>query len=98
MVSKIIVKPLAEIDINESVNWYELHNEKLAEEFLFELRDAVRIVSNSPLGFAKRYKEIRAFSLNKFPYNIYYIIENDTMFIVAVLHQKRNPKILKTRK
>ena len=98
MVLRIIVKPLAELDLQEAVKWYILENEELAETFLFEFRNAVRTVSNSPLGFQKRYKSVRAFAMKKFPYNVYYLLEKDIMFIVAVMHQKRNQKLWKKRK
>jgi toxin ParE1/3/4 len=98
MALKIIIKPSAEEDLDVVVKWYHLENEKLAAAFLFEFKDAVSVVSLAPLGFQKRHKNIRAFSLKKFPYNIYYIVDNNTMFIIAILHQKRNPKLWRKRK
>ncbi|MFI5164730.1 MAG: type II toxin-antitoxin system RelE/ParE family toxin [Bacteroidia bacterium] len=98
MVLKIIVKPLAELDLQEAVNWYFLENEELAETFLFEFRDAVRAVSRSPLGFQKRFKSVRAFAMKRFPYHVYYLLDKDTLYIIAVIHQKRNPKLWKRRK
>ena len=95
---RIIVKPLAEIDLHEAVKWYVLENEELAETFLLEFRDAVMAVSRSPQGFQKRYKSIRAFAMKRYPYNIYYILDKETMYVVAVLHHKRNPKLWKGRK
>ncbi len=95
---KIIVNPLAELDLDEAVRWYALENSELAESFLLEFRDAVRAVSRSPLGFQKRYKSVRAFAMKKFPYNVYYILDKETMFVIAILHHKRNPKLWKKRK
>jgi plasmid stabilization system protein ParE len=98
MALRIIIRPLAEEDLSSAVKWYILESEKLAAAFLFEFNDAVNIVSRVPLGFQKKYKTVRAFALKKFPYNVYYIVNKNTMYIVAVLHQKRNPKLLKKRK
>jgi len=97
MALKIIVKPPAELDVEEITEWYELHEERLGEQFVSEFKNTSILVSEIPLAFSKRYKSVRSFSLKKFPYNIFYIIQNQTMFIIAVLHQKRNPKIWKTR-
>ncbi len=98
MALNIVIKPLAELDLEEAVEWHEEQKEKLGEEFLFEFRDAIRIVARSPFGFRKRLKSIRAFALKKFHYNVYYIITPETLFVIAVVHQKRNPKIWKKRK
>lgn len=94
---KIIVRPLAELDLDIAVKWYVLESEKLGERFLFEFRNAILAVSKTPYSFQKKYKSIRAFALKRFPYNIYYFLDKNTLFVIAVLHQKRNPKLWKKR-
>lgn len=98
MVSKILVRPLAELDLDLAVQWYALENDKLGYQFLHEFRAALLSVSKTPLGFRKRLKSVRAFALKRFPYNIYYLFEQDTLIVIAILHQKRNPKLWKKRK
>ncbi len=88
MALRIVIKPLAELDLQEAVQGYVLENEKLGEELLFEFRDALLTVSKTSLGFQKRYRSVRAFALKKFPYNVFYILDK-----VAILHQKRNAKL-----
>jgi toxin ParE1/3/4 len=98
MALSIVIKPLAELDIENAVQWHEEQKVKLGEEFLFELRDAIRVVALTPFGFRKRLKSIRSFALKRFPYTVYYIFKDETLFVIAVLHQKRNPKLWKKRK
>ena len=98
MALNIVIKPLAELDLEEAIQWHEEQKEKLGEEFLFEFRDALRAVVLSPLGFSKRINNVRAFGLKRFHYNVYYIVTDTTLFVIAVIHQKRNPKIWKKRK
>lgn len=98
MALNIVIKPLAELDIEEAVEWHEAQKEKLGEEFLFAFRDALRVVALSPLGFSKRIKNVRAFALKRFHYNVYYIVTTETLYVIAVIHQKRNSKIWKKRK
>jgi toxin ParE1/3/4 len=33
----------------------------------------------------------RKIAVGRFPYNIIYVIQRDTVFVVAVVHQKRHP-------
>lgn len=98
MAFKVIVKPLAEFEIDVAVNWYEEQKKNLGKIFLQRLTSAIKLVSENPHSFQKRYKNIRAFSLNKFPFRVYYIIQKDTLYIVAVLHEKRSLKQLKKRR
>ena len=93
----MIIKPLAEQDIDDAIKWYEEQEEKLGEKFLIAFKETLIIVSQNPLHFRKRYKVIRSFSLRKFPYSIFYIIENETVYVIAVVHQKRNQTIWKKR-
>ena len=98
MVLKIIIKPLAELDIDNAIHWYEEQQEKLGENFLTALKQTLLVVSKNPLSFRKRYKTVRAVAMQTFPYSLYYILENETIFVIAVIHQKRNPKVWKKRK
>ena len=95
---KVNIKPLAELDIDDAIKWYEEQLEKSGEKFLNAFKETLLTVSKNPLSFRKKHKSIRAFSLSKFPYNIFYIFENDTVYVIAVIHQKRNPKVWKKRK
>ena len=98
MALRIIVKPPATQDVEDAVAWYYKENVRVAEKFLFEFYDAVRALSSAPLRFQKRYKDIRACALKRFPYNIFYFVEKETLFVIAVLHQKRNPVLWKSRR
>ena len=98
MALRIIVKPLAELDLQEAVRWYVLENQELAEEFLLAFHSAMLAVSRTPMGFQRRYRSVRGFALKRFPYNIYYLLDKDTLFVIAILHQKRNPALWKKRK
>ena len=98
MALRIIVRPLAELDLELAVKWYVLENEKLAEDFLFAFRDALITVGRLPHGFQKKYKSVRVFSMKRFPYSVYYFLDSDVLHVIAILHQKRNPKLWKKRK
>jgi toxin ParE1/3/4 len=97
MALKITLRPIAILEVEEAVNWYENQSTKLGERFLYIFNDAVKHVSKSPYRYKKRHKNIRAFVLKEFPYSIFYIVEELEMVVIAVVHQKRNPKIWKKR-
>ncbi len=92
MVYEVIVKSLAEQDITEAIEWYAEHTLQLAEELTESIEDCLTSIEEHPLQYQKRYGEARVAFTRKFPYDIYYTIEEQTIFIHAVLHSKRNPK------
>ena len=63
MALKIIIRPLAEEDLDDAICWYNKKKEILGEEFLLEFVETLKIVSLHPLVFRKRYKQARAFGV-----------------------------------
>jgi len=94
---KLIIKPLAEIDAKEAMLWYNDKLEGLGREFLLSLDAKINAIQRNPKQFPIKYKNIRRALIDRFPYGIFYIIENETIYILAIIHTKRNPTTWKKR-
>ena len=94
---KIIILPFAELDIKDSIIDYVNKEVGLDKKFLTILNQAFQIISENPFSFPIIKQTIRKFVIKDFPFNIYYIVNEDHIFILAVFHNKRNPKIWKYR-
>lgn len=93
MAHKIIVKPGAELDILEALEWYDKeHKDQLIDDFLERLDDELDRISKNPEHFQKRYGDIKIVFMKRFPHGIHYTLENETIFIHAVMHMKRKPR------
>ncbi|PIB25179.1 type II toxin-antitoxin system RelE/ParE family toxin [Maribacter sp. 4G9] len=92
MVHKVIIKPGAELDILEALEWYEEEKEALALDFLQRLDDELDRISKNPEHFQKRYRDIKIVFTRRFPYGIHYTLENDIVYVHAVMHMKRKPR------
>lgn len=95
---KLIFKPLAEIDIAEAAIWYNFQREGLGEEFLLALEAKFNEIQRNPYQFSILYKTVRRAFPNRFPYGIFFITEENNIYILAVVHTSRNPKTWKKRK
>jgi plasmid stabilization system protein ParE len=95
---KIIILPHAEQDIRDSVIHYAGKEEGLEKQFLSILDQTFQLISRNPFSFPCIKNPIRKFTVRDFPFNIFYIVENEHIYILAVFHNKRNPKVWKTRK
>lgn len=93
MTHKLIVKPLAEKEIAEALLWYEKQKKGLAIELLNEINSVFGIIISNPENFQERYKEIRIVFTKRFPYGIHYTLENNTIYVHAVFHMKRKPRM-----
>ncbi len=90
----------AETDVDEAVGWYV--NEATADvaaRFLDEYIKLEEAISTRPLSFPVIYKDtIRKARFKKpFPYFVLFFLQGNTIYIVAVFHDKRNPERWKKR-
>jgi toxin ParE1/3/4 len=94
---EIILKLGAESDLDEIFDWYENEKEGLGFVFLNCLDAAIRKLKVNPQYYYNVSLTTRRIPTQKFPYNIYYTIEKDKVYIHAIMHQFRNPKAWKKR-
>jgi toxin ParE1/3/4 len=94
---KIIILPFAELDIKDSINYYSFKEEGLEKKYLQVIIHAFQLISDNPLSFPVVKYNIRKFTIKDFPFNIYYVFEIKTIYVLAVFHTKRNPRIWKLR-
>ena len=88
---RIEAEPAVEADIEAALNWYELEQPGLGLEFLKELRAAYYRILESPFGYQDLRSGIRRALTRRFPYAVYFSIEDDVIVVVAILHTARDP-------
>jgi hypothetical protein len=90
----------AEQDINDAFVWYEMQQIGLGSSFFKTLDHSVLFISNNPLVCRVVYKNVRRFVIKKFPFGIYYKVNNakKEIQIIGVFHFKRSSKSLRKRK
>lgn len=97
MTFHLIVKPKAEEDIQIGRDYYNDIRPQLARDFLLELDRCVELILLNPLRRATEFKDIRRLHLQRFPYVISYIIEGELIVVIAVTHNRRQPRQWKSR-
>jgi toxin ParE1/3/4 len=93
----IIIRPEAENDLFEAFHWYEERNPGLGVEFLECIESTFDLIKENPGLYQTVYKNIRRALPKRFPYEIFYIIDGNKLVVLAILHAKRNPELLKER-
>ena len=90
MVFKVIIKPTAEQELKEALKWYDFKEENLGTELYIEISKTISIIKENPSSFQKRYKDFRIAFTKTFQFGIHFTIENQTIFIHAILHTSQN--------
>ncbi len=88
----IHLRPDAEKDIEEAAIWYETQRNGLGDGFLDEILSAFETISDNPYIYAVVHRRTRRALIQRFPFAIYYRIEEESLVVVAVMHGSRHPK------
>lgn len=79
----------ADQDLNKIKVWYDNINTALTQDLFLELSDEFKIFKKSPLIYQTRYKQIRVAFLKRFEYGIHYLIEENQLIVLRILHNKQ---------
>ncbi len=92
MIFELFISNKAEFEIRETFLWYESQNEGLGNKFEQNLISVLDLIQSNPNLIQIRYKQIRVAFLSKFPFGIHYIVKENQILIIAILHTSTNPK------
>jgi plasmid stabilization system protein ParE len=95
---KVKFIPAAHNDLKEARAWYRQQNPALPKRFMEQVKKTVKQLATLPVTHAVRYKDVRIAQVDVFPYTVHYLIENNTITVIAVHHSAIDPdKWLKRR-
>lgn len=85
------------MELRESVRHYEAEAAGLGAEFAAEVRVAIDRARDNPYLGAPGDAETRRKLLQRFPYTLIYLVEDEQLYVVALMHQRREPGYWHTR-
>ncbi len=89
--------PTAFKELNAVASYYEGKRSGLGTLFLGEAKKSRDRIAELP-GAARKVREsIRRRSIHRFPYSLYYSVEEDEIIVVAVAHKRRGPEYWEKR-
>jgi len=86
---KIIFHPDIEYEVEASYEWYENQSFGLGDDSPNELEAAYQTISELPSTWPEFHKNFRRFLLSKFPFSAIYRFEEETAYVVAIMHNRR---------
>jgi hypothetical protein len=97
MVFNIIVRPDVWIDIESAIDWYDHEISGLGQRFYQSFEQAtIKIVAN-PYYYSFITKKVRRCPVKKFPYSVLYLVEEDNIYLLAVIHRRRSNAYIRKR-
>jgi toxin ParE1/3/4 len=94
---RLVLTATARHEIAQANNWYKQERQELAVAFRAELDRQLSRIRQRPTQFPIADGDVRRAKLRRFPYNIFFRIIHDAIYIIACFHSARDPAAWKSR-
>ena len=92
MKKQLIIRPEAENEMAEAFDWYEIRSSGLGFDFLLCVEASFNSIARMPNKFPQVHLDVRRALVRRFPYELFFVENDEQIVILAVFHAKRNPK------
>ena len=92
MAYSIVITERARKEIKNAIDYYASNSNVAPINFSAILKDAFDTLTTHPF-FAAKYKNVRSLKLKRFPYSLYFIVNNKkgTVRVLSCFHNKQSP-------
>jgi len=94
---RYVIRCEAEADLKEAYCWYERQRDGLGADFLLCFEDALERVRRSPVLYPLVHKTVRRAWMRRFPYGLFYVVEEQMVVVIGVFHARREPSCWQSR-
>ena len=94
---KISFLEIAQIELDDAIDYYNYESPGLGDAFLIEVLHALNRIGKFPEAWHPNSKRTRRCQTRRFPYGIIYQVLEDEILVVAVANLHRRPDYWKDR-
>lgn len=93
----VVFRRIAKREFDDAISWYQDRREGLGREFSVAVEQQLGRIAHSPSRFACVRGDVRRAVLQRFPYSIFFMVEEDRIVVLAIFHARRAPSQLEDR-
>jgi toxin ParE1/3/4 len=94
---RAVLRREAALEFREAREWYEARRTGLGAEFEAQVDAAIADVADNPHRHPRVHGDVRRLLVRRFPYAVFFIIEQQEVVILAIFHCARDPSTWMTR-
>lgn len=87
----VIFTQAARAELVEARDWYESEATGLDRRFRQAIDALIERMSDNPRRFPSVFKNVRRALLRRFPYSLFFVVEDDALIVIACFHASRDP-------
>ena len=92
MTLPVVWIPEGAADLREAQAWYTTIRPELGERFALAVEATVDAIAERPMQFPVVYRGRRRAGVQRFPYGIFFELQESRIVVIACFHGRRNPK------
>jgi plasmid stabilization system protein ParE len=96
-VYSVIFTRAARAELIEAQDWYEGEVATLGRRFRQAIEALIDRMSDNPRQFPTVFKNVRRALLRRFPYSLFFVVEEETLVVIACFHASRDPSLWQMR-
>lgn len=97
MTLPVFIRRAAELDLERAEDWYDGQRPGLGREFRDAVDAVIARIAANPLAYPDRYRGARRALLRRFPYVLWYRVSATLVIVLACVHGKRDPRVMRAR-
>lgn len=97
MTFEVRVEPEARADLAAAFEWYESQEDGLGLEMAASAEATFSLLERFPEAYQEIYEDFRRAPIRRFPFALFYYIEESIVRVVGVFHYRRDPDGWKER-
>jgi len=82
----------ARSELIEAQSWYEGERPGLGRALRTEIDTTVARMAANPFQFPPVHRNVRRALVRRFPYMLFFVVENDLLLVIACFHASRDPQ------
>lgn len=93
----LALREAAFADIDAAEGWYENKEPGLGSQFVDAVDRTLALIEENPRAYPVVENTIRRAVVRRFPYSVFYVVEEARVVVLAVFHQAMSPSRVSTR-
>ena len=92
MTLPVVWLPEADAELREARSWYNNVRVQLGERFALAIEATVESITKNPLQFPIVHRGLRRAGVRRFPYGVFFEVQESLIVIFACFHGRRDPR------
>ncbi len=94
---ELIIRPEAKADLLDAFHWYQEQRQGLGHNFKLCIEEVISKTKSNPHIHKTIFQNVRRSVTKRFPFGVFYTVENEKIIVLAVMHARRDPLKWKNR-